>query len=96
MTYAAARTSSRPWALSGGQEGSNNYAEVRRHGGDVERFGMCTTVPVERDEVIRIYTATGGGYGDPRRRPRELLEKDIKNGFVTTAQATRDYGYEPA
>ncbi|RVT92966.1 hydantoinase B/oxoprolinase family protein [Sphingomonas crocodyli] len=94
LTYAAARTSSRPWALLGGQEGSNNYAEVRRHDGSVERYGMCTAVAVERDEVIRIYTATGGGYGDPKLRPRELVERDIKNGFVTTEQAIAHYGYQ--
>lgn len=96
LTYAASRTSSRPWGLLGGQEGSNNYAEIHRQDGAIERHNMCTTVPVARDEVIRIYTATGGGFGDPLARPREQLEKDIKNGFVTLDQAVAYYGYQPA
>lgn len=95
LTYAAARTSSRPWALYGGQEGSNNYAEVRRHDGSVERYGMCTTVPVQFGETIRIYTATGGGFGDPKTRPRELVASDVKNGFVTAEQAALHYDYAP-
>ena len=96
LTYAASRTSSRPWGFSGGSEGSNNYSEIHRRDGSVERHDMCTTVPVERGEVIRLYTATGGGFGDARERPRELVERDLKNGFVTLDQAIRDYGYAPA
>lgn len=46
-------------------------------------------------EVIRIHTAIGGGYGDPRPRPCDLLESDIKNGFVTIEQAIAHYGYQP-
>jgi N-methylhydantoinase B len=96
LTYAASHSSSRPWALSGGQEGSNNYAEIHRHDGSVETHNMCTTVPVERDEIIRIYSATGGGFGDPAERPRTLIEKDLRDGFITRDQAIRHYGYQPA
>lgn len=92
LTYAASRSVVRPWALAGGQEGSNNYAEIHRADGSVERHTMCTTVPAKRDEVIRIYTATGGGFGDPSMRDRDALKRDIRNGFVTLEQAQRDYG----
>ena len=95
FTYAASRTSSRPWGLEGGMEGSNNYSEVHRHDGAVERYNMCTTVPVERGELIRIYSATGGGYGDPLGRPRALIERDLENGFITLEGAIRHYGYGP-
>lgn len=95
LTYAASRTSSRPWGLLGGQDGSNNYAEVHRHDGSIERHNMCTTVPVKRDEIIRIYTGTGGGFGNPASRPRSKIERDLKNGFITLAQAVDHYGYRP-
>ncbi|HEY0939894.1 MAG TPA: hydantoinase B/oxoprolinase family protein [Steroidobacter sp.] len=95
LTYAASRTSSRPWGASGGQDGSNNYAEVHRRDGSIERYNMCTTVAVKYDEIIRIYTGTGGGYGDPAARPRERVESDLKNGFITLAQAAEHYGYRP-
>ena len=93
LTYAATRSEVRPWAMSGGQEGSTNYAEIHRLDGSVDRYTMCTTVGAKRDEVIRIYTATGGGYGDPSKRPREALERDLRNGFITADQAKNDYGY---
>lgn len=94
LTYAGTRTQSRPWALSGGQEGSNNYAEILRRDGRAERHDMCTTVRVEKGEVIRLHTATGGGVGDPKLRPREQIEADLRNGYITPEQARRDYGYQ--
>jgi len=36
----------------------------------------------------------GGGFGNPRRRDRALLEADIAAGLVTPEAARRDYGYE--
>jgi N-methylhydantoinase B len=82
--------------LAGGKEGSNNYAEIHRRDGSVERHNMCTTIPVERDEIIRIYSGTGGGFGDPKKRLKQLVASDLKNGFVTREQARREYEFTPA
>jgi len=92
LTYAASRTVSRPWGMEGGQEGSNNYALILREDGMEERHHMCTTVPVKKNEVIRLMTGTGGGYGNPAERDPVKLAEDVKNGFVTKEQAERDYG----
>jgi len=95
LTYATSRSTSKPWGLLGGKSGSNNYAEIHRGDGSVERHNMCTAITVERDEVIRIYTATGGGFGDPAKRPREKVSGDLKNGFLTLDQAIDHYAYHP-
>lgn len=92
LTYACSRSIERPWAMAGGQEGSNNYAEIHRLDGTVDRYTMCTTVSAKRDEVIRLYSATGGGFGDPVKRDRDALLRDIRNGFVTLEQAQNHYG----
>jgi len=94
LTYAASRTISRPWSLSGGQEGSNNYAQILRVDGSIERHHMCTAVRAVKGEVFRLVSATGGGVGDPRERERSLVAQDIKNGYITSEQAARDYGYK--
>ncbi|WP_138380414.1 hydantoinase B/oxoprolinase family protein [Luteithermobacter gelatinilyticus] len=91
LTYAASRTESRPWGMVGGREGTNNYAQILRHDGRVERYGMCTTVRAEKGEVIRLVTANGGGYGDPDARDRRAVERDLKNGYITPEQAHADY-----
>lgn len=92
LTYACSRSIERPWAMAGGQEGSNNYAEIHRLDGTVDRYTMCTTVGAKRDEVIRLYSATGGGFGDPAKRDRDALLRDIRNGYVTSEQAQNHYG----
>jgi hypothetical protein len=43
-------------------------------------------------DVIRIRTAHGGGFGDPRRRPREDVLDDVRNGYVSWAEARGVYG----
>ena len=44
--------------------------------------------------MIRIHTGNGGGYGDPRRRARELVLDDLRNGFVTGEAAREIYGLD--
>jgi N-methylhydantoinase B len=35
-------------------------------------------------DVVTIDLAGGGGYGDPKRRKRELIERDLRAGLVTS------------
>jgi N-methylhydantoinase B len=94
LTYATSRSERPPWAMRGGRPGSLNSVKVLRQDGAVEKYDMCTRVRVAKGELIRLTTATGGGFGDPKKRPKKLIESDLKNGFVTTEQAARDYGFK--
>jgi N-methylhydantoinase B len=93
LTYATTRSARPPWPLSGGQPGSLNGVSVHRHDGAVERYDMCTRVRVVKGELIRLTTATGGGYGNPADRGRAEIRRDLKNEFVTSKQAETDYGF---
>jgi len=95
LTYATSRSSERPWSLAGGRPGSLNGVRVFRHDGKIESYDMCTRVPVAKDELIRLTTATGGGYGNPKMRRSADIERDLKNGFITAKQAAEDYGFNP-
>ena len=33
----------------------------------------------------------GGGYGDPRKRDRELVEQYVRRGYITEQEAREDY-----
>jgi N-methylhydantoinase B len=94
FTCAYTRNIHRPWPQADGLEGSPNYAEVIRADGSTERFAVVTGLSVDEGDVIRIHTGNGGGYGDPRRRARELVLDDLRNGFVTDEQAAALYGVE--
>jgi N-methylhydantoinase B len=37
-------------------------------------------------------TGGGGGYGDPRVRPVEFVERDVVRGFISIDSALDDYG----
>jgi len=65
-----------------------------RADGTIERHSVVSGLTVNTGEVIRVMTATGAGWGDPRLRPRELVAEDLKNGYITPEQARRYYGYE--
>lgn len=82
-----------PWGLNGGQDGSPNSITVIRKDGRVEGpFGKVARVRLAKGDVARLVTATGGGYGDPRRRPPEKVANDVRDGYVTADQAIRFYG----
>ncbi len=93
LTYAASRTEARPWPIEQGLEGSTNYAKVLRKSGEEERYSMCTMVRAERGDCIRLVSATGGGYGDPRERKRADIEQDVKNGYLTRERAAAVFGF---
>ncbi len=91
LTIAFSRSASRPWGLQGGQEGSLNYAEVMRADGSVERHSVATALALGENEVVRLYSATGGGVGNPSERSPDQVRSDLKNGYVTPEQAARFY-----
>jgi N-methylhydantoinase B len=96
FTCAYTRNAHPPWALEGGREGARNQAEVVRKDGTVEAYAVVTALEVNEGDVIRIRTGGGGGYGDPRLRPRELVREDLRNGFVSEQQARDVYGFDVA
>jgi N-methylhydantoinase B len=93
LTCAYIRNRHLPWALDGGREGSANYAEVIRADGRVEEYAVVTALEVNQGDVIRIHTGNGAGFGQPSRRPRELVSDDIANGLLTPERAREIYGY---
>jgi N-methylhydantoinase B len=94
FTCAYTRNKQLPWPLEGGHEGSPNSAEIIRKDGTVEQHAVVTALDVNEGDLIRLHTATGGGYGDPRRRRRELVLDDLRNGFVTEEVARAVYGLD--
>jgi N-methylhydantoinase B len=93
LTCAYRRSQHPPWSLSGGNPGSLNYVEVlRSRDGSLERHSAVTALPLSRGDVIRIHTANGGGYGDPHQRTRERVCDDVRNDYVSAAEAREVYG----
>ncbi|MDR1468673.1 MAG: hydantoinase B/oxoprolinase family protein [Spirochaetaceae bacterium] len=83
------------WGAAGGKDGSYNSFEFIRADGTVEGpMGIAAQKVLNKNDVVRMVTCSGGGYGDPKKRESEKVRWDVKNGYITPAQAAEDYGVE--
>ena len=41
-----------------------------------------------------MVVAGGGGLGDPRERDRDLVRRDVEEGYVSIRSARDDYGLD--
>jgi N-methylhydantoinase B len=92
LTVAYTRSKVPPWPLQGGQPGSGNYILIARTNGETERYSVVSGLTLNTNDVIRVMTSTGAGWGDPRKRSLEVVREDLKNGYITEEQAIRYYG----
>ena len=92
LTAAYRRAKHPPWPLDGGHPGSPNYIEIRRYNGGLERHTSVTALQLNEGDLIHIHTGNGGGYGNPRERPHEMILDDLRNGYVTVECAVSVYG----
>ena len=81
-----------PWGSAGGRDGSLNYVELVRADGRRERYDFATNVVVNTNDVIRIVTANGGGFGDPAQRSPDDIARDLRNNYLTPERAREVYG----
>ena len=51
------------------------------------RLGLSVTT----DDVIRVITSSGAGYGDFKQRSRDAVREDVKNGLVSEEDAREIY-----
>lgn len=80
-----------PYGLFGGGPGASSRNLIDR-GAGFEVLPAKVTLEITRDTVIRHEQAGGGGWGEPERRSRQTIERDIANGKVSAEAAARDYG----
>lgn len=83
-----------PWGAAGGADGSNNAIEIIPAGADrpALRTGRCARRRLQRNDVARLITAVGGGYGDPLQREPARVAADLREGYLTPERARRTYG----
>jgi len=85
----------RAFGFFGGKPGSRNSISLRFPNGE-RRFAKTKEIirDIPPGTLFRQLAGGGGGYGDPRERPAELVAADVRNGVVSIESAREDYGYE--
>lgn len=82
-----------PWGANGGQPGSTNKFYIEKANGEVDGpFGMYARYPLNKDDVVKLVTGTGGGYGHPFNRPIEKVVSDVRNGYFSIDQSKERFG----
>ena len=91
VTAAFLGEKTKTWGMNGGHDGSYNYFMIIKKDGTKERHSLGTNIYLEKGDVVRCVTATGGGYGSPNKRLKEQVLLDVKNGYITTKEAKEFY-----
>ncbi len=83
------------FGLFGGGEGTLNSITITYPDG-------TKLVPLNKDLITGVpkgslhhqFAGGGGGYGDPKKRDREVLAEEVRNGIISSAAAVAIYGLE--
>ena len=95
-TSVSERNVTEPYGLAGGRAGTRG--EFVLDDATPEEAPMPGRCPGKSSHVLApgqtwsIRAAGGGGWGDPRERPVELVVADVRAGKVSVEAAAREYG----
>jgi len=94
LCLCADRHESQPRGLFGGQPG-RSALYVLDPGTLHERKLSSKTpyLPLEEGTLVWLQSAGGGGYGKPSERDRALVERDLRDGYITAECAATFYGH---
>jgi N-methylhydantoinase B len=82
-----------PWGVDGGRDGSMNAVEILHADGRPNHLaGKTARYPLQKGDVARLITGTGGGWGDPRQRNRAAVLADLRDELVSPETAREVYG----
>jgi N-methylhydantoinase B len=89
------RVKCKPWGLMEGLSGQGNSVAVHRNGVDRETHfpnGKALNQVLAPGDAYILRSGGGGGYGTPLKRDLAILERDLRCGYVSRAQAETSYG----
>ncbi len=82
-----------PEGIEGGRPGRGSRFVIRAGTDAEEETPASGRFELKAGDRFFLESAGGGGCGDPMRRPREKVARDIEEGYVSPEAAKRDYGY---
>jgi N-methylhydantoinase B len=89
------RAHCKPWGLEGGEDATGNEVAMQRKDGSWKadfpnaKLSFVQLAPGDR---YRLRSGGGGGYGPPAKRAPERVQEDVRQGYVTAAEAAARYG----
>ena len=83
-----------PWGLEGGGEAMGNGVALELEGQWKEDFANAKvlTAELKAGEAFSLRAGGGGGFGAPHHRPVEMVQNDVRQGYVSVVNARDLYG----
>jgi N-methylhydantoinase B len=81
-----------PAGVAGGKDGHRARFVVRLGTPQEYETQASARVEMTAGERFLLQSAGGGGYGDPAKRDRAAVARDVAEGYVTKEAAKKDYG----
>jgi N-methylhydantoinase B len=81
-----------PNGVAGGKPGSRSRFVIHLGADNEQETPASGRYELRAGERFLLQSAGGGGYGDPNKRDRAALARDVAEGYVSAAAAERDYG----
>lgn len=78
-----------PFGIAGGESGQVCRVELSRVGAKLEKRKGS----LKAGDTVTMNTSSGGGYGPPKERPRDKIERDLREDRISSEAATRLYGF---
>src|SRR5712672_21720 len=85
------RTRFPPWGTQGGNEGRPGRFTLVCADGSERSIEKEKGFALQAGDRVYIETGGGGGYGAPRERSLDLIERDLDAGYISAEAAERDY-----
>jgi N-methylhydantoinase B len=80
------------WGINGGGHGTSNYFIIEKANQAPRRLRKVAAEPMQKNDLIRLKTGGGGGFGNPMEREPDRVLDDVIDGYITAEQAKIDYG----
>jgi N-methylhydantoinase B len=82
-----------PRGIAGGRQGGRNRFVLNPGTEREQDVPTQGRYELAKGDTFDLQSAGGGGYGDPRKRDRAALARDLAEGYISREAAERDHGY---
>jgi len=95
VAYVADGATNNAKGARGGERGGA-IKQLKQVDGQREALPACGVITMKAGERFVIQTNGGGGYGNPKDRKSNLVENDLREGWISESEAREVYGWSGA